>query len=149
MSASFTTYNESLKLVTEPIHEMALKVKELIELSEKALENPKDSSYKQAKDKPIAAGIEKLKSLQKEVNNAKSDISTFIVVEKAIPKFESQLKQAEVTLNFLDKAAKELGVKPESIKEFKDLDETVYIAKRDVKYLKKVVEIAKKTLKEF
>lgn len=105
--------------------------------------------YKQAKDKPIAAGIEKLKSLQKEVNNAKSDIRTFIVVEKAIPKFESELKEAEATLNFLDKSAKELGVKPESIKEFKDLDETVFIAKQDIKYLKKVVELAKKTLKEF
>jgi hypothetical protein len=105
--------------------------------------------YKQEKDKPIAAGIQKLESLQKEVTNAKSDIRTFIVVEKAIPKFESELKEAEVTLNFLTQAAKELGVKPESIKEFDDLSSSVFIAKKDIKYLKRVVELAKKTLKEF
>ena len=105
--------------------------------------------YKQEKDKPIAAGIEKLKSLKKEVINAKSDVSTYISIEKRIPKFESQLKEAFSTLNFLDKAAKELGVKTESMKEFKELDTTIYIAKRDIEYLKKVVDLAKKTLKDF
>ncbi len=105
--------------------------------------------YKQEKDRPIAAGIEKLKSLKKEVINAKSDVSTYISIEKRIPKFESQLKEAFSTLNFLDKAAKELGVKTESMKEFKDLDDTIYIAKRDIEYLKKVVDLAKKTLKDF
>lgn len=105
--------------------------------------------FSQEKDRPIAAGIEKLKSLKKEVINAKSDVSTYVSIEKRIPKFESQLKEAFSTLNFLDKAAKELGVKTESMKEFQELDDTIYIAKRDIEYLKKVVDLAKKTLKDF
>jgi len=105
--------------------------------------------FSQEKDRPIAAGIEKLKSLKKEVINAKSDVSTYISIEQRIPKFESQLKEAFSTLNFLDKAAKELGVKTESMKEFQELDDTIYIAKRDIEYLKKVVDLAKKTLKDF
>ena len=105
--------------------------------------------YKQEKDRPIAAGIEKLKSLKKEVINAKSDVSTYISIEKRIPKFESELKEAYSTLNFLDKAAKELGVGTESMKEFQELDDTIFVAKRDIEYLKKVVDLAKKTLKDF
>jgi phosphomevalonate kinase len=105
--------------------------------------------YKQEKDRPIAAGIEKLKSLKKEVINAKSDVSTYVSIEKRIPKFESQLKEAFSTLNFLDKAAKELGVKTESMKEYKELDDTIFVAKRDIEYLKKVVDLAKRTLKDF
>jgi phosphomevalonate kinase len=105
--------------------------------------------YKQEKDTPIAAGIEKLKSLKKEVINAKSDVSTYVSIEKRIPKFESQLKEAFSTLNFLDKAAKELGVKTESMKEYKELDDTIFVAKRDIEYLKKVVDLAKRTLKDF
>ena len=105
--------------------------------------------YKQKVDKPIAAGIEKLKSLSREVAKAKSDVGTYISIEKMLPKFESQLKEAFSTLNFLDKAAKELGVKTESMQEFKDLDDTIFVAKRDIEYLKKVADLAKKTLKDF
>ena len=105
--------------------------------------------YKQEKDKPIASGIETLNKLKKEINNAKSDINVYVQVEKQIPKFESLLNEAAVTLSFLEKGAKELGIKPEAMKEFQNLNDTVFIADRDVKYLKKVVDLAKKTLKDF
>ena len=105
--------------------------------------------FKQEKQKPIAAGIEKLESLQQEVSKAKSDIRTFIVVEKMIPKFESQLNEAEATLNFLTQAAKELGVKPQSIKEFEELNRLVFFTARNIKYLKGVVDLSIRTLKNF
>mgnify|MGYP003641586637 FL=1 len=96
-----------------------------------------------------AKGSNKMKQLDKELSDVRSDLVIAINREKAVELFKKYIKNAQNIKNKLEKSAKELGVSPNSIQGYKDLDNDIGVAEFDVKRLQQAIDLAKNTLKTY
>jgi len=94
-------------------------------------------------------GSSKMKQLDKELSDVRSDLVIAINTERAVELFKKYIKNAQSIKNKLEKSAKELGVSPNSIQGYKDLDNDIGVAEFDVKRLQQAIDLAKNTLKTY
>ena len=108
------------------------------------IENIKKESINEAtKAKEILVGLDK------ELIAARRDLNTVIERERFISASEEFIKNGKKILNEIKESANALGVNPDKITEYSELDNAIGLAEFDLKDLQKAIDLAKDTLKRY